>query len=43
MRRSSERILTTHVGRLIRPGALLQFIGAKQRRSPTTSGLPGLA
>src|SRR2546427_7669658 len=34
MRRSSERILTTHVGSLIRPAPLLQFIGAKQRRQP---------
>src|SRR6267142_2559251 len=34
MRRSTERILTTHVGSLIRPAALLQFIGAKQRRQP---------
>src|SRR5919106_829873 len=30
MRRSSERILTTHVGSLIRPGPLLPFIRAKQ-------------
>jgi len=30
MRRSTERILTTHVGSLIRPPALLEFIGAKQ-------------
>jgi len=30
MRRSTERILTTHVGSLIRPAALLPFIGAKQ-------------
>src|SRR3977135_2082628 len=34
MRRSSEPILTTHVGSLIRPAPLLQFIGAKQRRQP---------
>src|SRR5882672_2298071 len=34
MRRSTERILTTHVGSLIRPAPLLQFIGAKQRRQP---------
>jgi len=33
MRRSTERILT-HVGSLIRPAPLLQFIGAKQRRQP---------
>jgi 5-methyltetrahydropteroyltriglutamate--homocysteine methyltransferase len=30
MRRSSERILTTHVGSLVRPGPLLPFIRAKQ-------------
>src|SRR2546427_12013539 len=34
MRRSTERILTTHAGSLIRPAPLLQFIGAKQRRQP---------
>src|SRR6266852_4851014 len=34
MRRSTERILSTHVGSLIRPAPLLQFIGAKQRRQP---------
>src|SRR5258708_19962548 len=34
MRRSSERFLTTHVGSLIRPASLVQFIGAKQRRQP---------
>src|SRR6267143_2803803 len=34
MKRSTERILTTHVGSLIRPASLLQFIGAKQRRQP---------
>jgi 5-methyltetrahydropteroyltriglutamate--homocysteine methyltransferase len=30
MKRSDERILTTHVGSLIRPPELLKFIGAKQ-------------
>jgi 5-methyltetrahydropteroyltriglutamate--homocysteine methyltransferase len=34
MRRSSERILTTHVGSLVRPGPLLPFIGAKQSGQP---------
>ena len=34
MRRSSERILTTHVGSLIRPGPLLPFIRAKQSGQP---------
>jgi len=34
MRRSTERILTTHAGSLIRPAPLLQFIGARQRRQP---------
>src|SRR5438067_7778475 len=29
-----ERILTTHVGSLIRPPALLQFIRARQKREP---------
>src|SRR6059058_425909 len=29
-----ERILTTHVGSLIRPPALLEFIGARQKREP---------
>jgi 5-methyltetrahydropteroyltriglutamate--homocysteine methyltransferase len=31
MRRSDKRILTTHVGSLVRPPELLKFIGAKQR------------
>ena len=31
MKRSTERILTTHVGSLIRPDALLAFLTAKQR------------
>ena len=30
----TRRILTTHVGSLIRPPALLEFIGARQRREP---------
>jgi 5-methyltetrahydropteroyltriglutamate--homocysteine methyltransferase len=34
VRRSSERILTTHVGSLIRPGRLLPFIRAKQDGQP---------
>ena len=34
MRRSTERILTTHVGSLIRPGPLLPFIRAKQSGQP---------
>ena len=34
MRRSSERILTTHVGSLIRPDPLLPFIRAKQNGQP---------
>src|SRR5918999_845184 len=34
MRRSSERILTTHVGSLIRPDPLLPFIRAKQSGQP---------
>jgi 5-methyltetrahydropteroyltriglutamate--homocysteine methyltransferase len=34
VRRSSERILTTHVGSLIRPDPLLPFIRAKQNGQP---------
>jgi len=34
MRRSRERILTTHVGSLVRPGPLLPFIRAKQSGQP---------
>ena len=34
MRRSSERILTTHVGSLIRPAPLLPFIRARQSGQP---------
>src|SRR5512135_1634636 len=34
MKRSSNRILTTHVGSLIRPPALLEFLRAKQAGKP---------
>ena len=34
MRRSLERVLTTHVGSLIRPPELLDFIGKRTRREP---------
>jgi len=34
MKRSSHRILTTHVGSLIRPPALLEFLRAKQQGKP---------
>ncbi len=34
MRRSAERVLTTHVGSLIRPDPLLPFIRAKQNGEP---------
>ena len=34
MRRSSERVLTTHVGSLIRPQPLLPLIRAKQSGQP---------
>jgi 5-methyltetrahydropteroyltriglutamate--homocysteine methyltransferase len=34
VRRSSERILTTHVGSLVRPDPLLPFIRAKQNGQP---------
>jgi 5-methyltetrahydropteroyltriglutamate--homocysteine methyltransferase len=34
MKRSIDRILTTHVGSLIRPPALLKFIGQKQGGQP---------
>jgi len=34
MRRSTDRILTTHVGSLIRPASLLPFIRAKQSGQP---------
>src|SRR4249919_4181326 len=34
MKRSTERILTTHVGSLIRPQALREFLRAKQGGKP---------
>jgi 5-methyltetrahydropteroyltriglutamate--homocysteine methyltransferase len=34
VKRSTERILTTHVGSLIRPPELLEFLGAKRDRRP---------
>jgi 5-methyltetrahydropteroyltriglutamate--homocysteine methyltransferase len=34
MKRSSERILTTHVGSLIRPPELLEFLRARQQGKP---------
>jgi len=34
MKRSTERILTTHVGSLIRPPALIEFLRAQQERAP---------
>jgi 5-methyltetrahydropteroyltriglutamate--homocysteine methyltransferase len=34
MKRSTERILTTHVGSLIRPPALIEFLRAQQERKP---------
>jgi 5-methyltetrahydropteroyltriglutamate--homocysteine methyltransferase len=34
MKRSTERILTTHVGSLIRPPALIEFLRAQQERQP---------
>ena len=34
MKRSSNRILTTHVGSLIRPPALQDFLRAKQAGKP---------
>jgi 5-methyltetrahydropteroyltriglutamate--homocysteine methyltransferase len=39
MRRSTERILTTHVGSLIRPPALLPLIKAKQSGQPYDQGM----
>ena len=41
MRRSTERILTTHVGSLIRPAPLLPFIRAKQSGQPYDPGAYG--
>ena len=34
MKRSSDRILTTHVGSLIRPAALRAFLSAKEASEP---------
>jgi 5-methyltetrahydropteroyltriglutamate--homocysteine methyltransferase len=34
VKRSTDRILTTHVGSLIRPTELLEFLGAKRDRRP---------
>jgi 5-methyltetrahydropteroyltriglutamate--homocysteine methyltransferase len=34
MKRSTERILTTHVGSLIRPDALIEFMRAKEKGQP---------
>ncbi len=34
MKRSTDRILTTHVGSLIRPPALIEFLRAQQERRP---------
>ncbi len=38
MRRSTDRILTTHVGSLIRPPELLGFLSAKRDRRPVDEG-----
>src|SRR3979490_2753628 len=34
MKRSTDRILTTHVGSLIRPAALREFLAAKEAGQP---------
>ena len=34
MKRSTDRILTTHVGSLIRPPALREFLAAKEAGKP---------
>src|ERR1700680_4152513 len=34
MKRSTERILTSHVGSLIRPPALIEFLRAREERRP---------
>src|SRR5882672_12857968 len=34
MKRSTDRILTSHVGSLIRPPALIEFLRAQQERRP---------
>ena len=39
MKRSSSRILTTHVGSLIRPPALQEFLRAKQAGKSYTNDL----
>ena len=39
MKRSTSRILTTHVGSLIRPPALLEFLRAKQTKQPIKANL----
>ncbi|MBV9346785.1 MAG: cobalamin-independent methionine synthase II family protein [Pseudolabrys sp.] len=38
MKRSTERILTTHVGSLIRPPALQEFLRARQAKKPFDQG-----
>ncbi len=38
MKRSTDRILTTHVGSLIRPPELLEFLSAKRDRRPVDEG-----
>jgi 5-methyltetrahydropteroyltriglutamate--homocysteine methyltransferase len=38
VKRSTDRILTTHVGSLIRPPELLEFLGAKRDRRPVDEG-----
>src|SRR5918994_7609497 len=38
MKRSSGRILTTHVGSLIRPPALREFLAAKEAGQPFDKG-----
>ena len=34
MKRSNDQILTTHVGSLIRPAALREFLAAKEAGNP---------
>jgi 5-methyltetrahydropteroyltriglutamate--homocysteine methyltransferase len=38
MKRSTDRILTTHVGSLIRPPALREFLAAKEAGQPFDKG-----
>ncbi len=38
MKRSTDRILTTHVGSLIRPPELLEYLSAKRDRRPVDEG-----